>query len=106
MIRRCPYNAIVFALGRKKNPFAISMQKDPAVKEYYLRHFSGHKTATVQPDWDAAKDAVMLEALQAKFGAVEELRALLLGTGEQTLVERTPRGAGPHNMDCPPIIWP
>ena len=76
VIRRCPYNAIVFALGRQKNPFAISMQKDPAVKEYYLRHFSGHKAATVRPDWDAAKDAVMLEALRAKFGAVEELRAL------------------------------
>jgi ribA/ribD-fused uncharacterized protein len=93
VIRRCPYNSIVFALGSSStNPFAISMQKDPAVKEIYRRHFAEmDKAAAIRPDWDKVKDTVMLDALRVKYGAVAELRALLLGTDEKVIAEHTPR---------------
>ena len=44
-------------------------------------------------DWDAVKEEVMLEALRAKFSQHEELRTLLLGTGDATLVEHTTNDA-------------
>jgi ribA/ribD-fused uncharacterized protein len=40
-------------------------------------------------DWEAVKDQVMLEAVRAKFSQHEELRAILLGTGDALLVEHT-----------------
>lgn len=40
-------------------------------------------------DWESVKDRVMLDALRAKFTQHEELRAVLLGTGDATLVEHT-----------------
>jgi ribA/ribD-fused uncharacterized protein len=41
-------------------------------------------------DWDAVKDNVMREALQAKFTQHDHLREALLNTGEAPLVEHTP----------------
>jgi ribA/ribD-fused uncharacterized protein len=40
-------------------------------------------------DWESVKDKVMMEALRAKFTQHEDLRAILLGTGEAKLVEHT-----------------
>ncbi len=40
-------------------------------------------------DWEAVKDAVMLDALRAKFTQHADLRALLLSTGDARLVEHT-----------------
>ncbi|MCA9720493.1 MAG: NADAR family protein [Myxococcales bacterium] len=40
-------------------------------------------------DWESVKDQVMYRALQAKFTQHEELRALLLSTGEAKLIEHT-----------------
>lgn len=40
-------------------------------------------------DWESVKEEVMLEALRAKFTQHEDLRELLLGTGDATLVEHT-----------------
>lgn len=49
-------------------------------------------------DWEKVKDDVMRRAVRAKFDAHEELRALLLSTGEAELVEAAPNdfywGAG------------
>lgn len=42
-------------------------------------------------DWEAVKDAVMLEAVTAKFNAHADLRRLLLETGDEDLVEKTSR---------------
>jgi ribA/ribD-fused uncharacterized protein len=42
-------------------------------------------------DWEAVKDQVMLEALRAKFTQHDELKAVLLGTGDAVLVEHTPK---------------
>lgn len=45
----------------------------------------------LRPDWEAVKEAVMIRALRAKFHAHPELRAVLLETGDETLVENSPR---------------
>jgi N-glycosidase YbiA len=42
-------------------------------------------------DWEAVKDQVMLEAVRAKFTQHDDLRELLLGTGDALLVEHTPK---------------
>lgn len=40
-------------------------------------------------DWESAKDDVMRKAVRAKFTQHDELRALLLSTGDAKLVEHT-----------------
>ncbi len=40
-------------------------------------------------DWEAVKETVMLAALRAKFAQHEELKAVLLATGDAKLVEHT-----------------
>lgn len=47
----------------------------------------------LRPDWEAVKDGVMLEAVRAKFAQHEELRAVLLATGDAVLVEHTANDA-------------
>jgi N-glycosidase YbiA len=43
----------------------------------------------LRPDWEAVKDGIMRRAVMAKFTQHEELRALLLSTGEAKIVEHT-----------------
>src|SRR5439155_27377245 len=43
----------------------------------------------LRPDWESVKDTVMREAVRAKFTQHDELRELLLSTGDATLVEHT-----------------
>lgn len=40
-------------------------------------------------DWESVKDGIMLDALRAKFTQHDELKAILLGTGDAKLVEHT-----------------
>jgi ribA/ribD-fused uncharacterized protein len=40
-------------------------------------------------DWESVKDAVMREVVLAKFTQHDDLRAILLGTGDALLVEHT-----------------
>jgi ribA/ribD-fused uncharacterized protein len=42
-------------------------------------------------DWETVKDGVMREAVLAKFTQHDDLRAVLLGTGEAEIVEHTAR---------------
>lgn len=44
-------------------------------------------------DWESVKDDVMRRALAAKFEQYDELRALLLATGDEPLVEHTANDA-------------
>lgn len=45
----------------------------------------------IRRDWESAKIDVMRRAVQAKFAAHEELRTLLLSTGEEKIVEDAER---------------
>ena len=40
-------------------------------------------------DWEAVKESVMRQALRAKFAQHDELKSLLLNTGDAVLVEHT-----------------
>jgi ribA/ribD-fused uncharacterized protein len=40
-------------------------------------------------DWEQVKDAILREAVLAKFTQHEDIRAVLLGTGDAVLVEHT-----------------
>lgn len=40
-------------------------------------------------DWESVKDQVMYEVVKAKFEQHDDLRALLLSTGDEVLVEHT-----------------
>jgi hypothetical protein len=40
-------------------------------------------------DWESVKDQIMLEVVRAKFTQHEDLKAILLGTGDAQLVEHT-----------------
>src|SRR5688572_27462622 len=43
----------------------------------------------LRKDWESVKDAIMLEVVRAKFTQNEDLRAVLLSTGDALLVEHT-----------------
>ena len=43
----------------------------------------------LRKDWESVKDAIMHEAVLAKFTQHADLRAILLGTGDATIVEHT-----------------
>jgi N-glycosidase YbiA len=47
------------------------------------------RSRPLRADWEQVKDDVMREALAAKFRAHAELRAELLATGNEQLVEKT-----------------
>ena len=60
----------------------LQFPKAAAVKRYATKHKS-----EIRPDWDDRKDAVMEQALRAKFTQHESLRALLVGSGDETIEE-------------------
>jgi N-glycosidase YbiA len=43
----------------------------------------------LRPDWESVKDEIMLEAVRAKFSQSEELRGILLSTGDAEIIEHT-----------------
>jgi adenylate cyclase len=65
---------------------ARQMPKAAAVKGFARKH-----QAKIRPDWDRIKDTVMDRALRAKFAQHRDLRALLLGTGDEVIAETAPK---------------
>jgi N-glycosidase YbiA len=51
------------------------------------------RSKPLRRDWESVKDAIMREAVEAKFRQHDDLRALLLATGDATLVEHTENDA-------------
>ncbi|HRE47570.1 MAG TPA: NADAR family protein [Aggregatilineales bacterium] len=45
----------------------------------------------LRPDWESVKEAIMQAAVLAKFSQNEAIRAILLGTGDEALVENAPK---------------
>ena len=44
----------------------------------------------LRPDWEAVKDEIMRQAVLSKFTRHDDIRALLLGTGDEEIVENAP----------------
>src|SRR4051812_46252440 len=47
------------------------------------------RSRPLRPDWDDVKDDVMRRAVLRKFESHDDIRAILLSTGDERLVERT-----------------
>ena len=47
------------------------------------------RSLPLRADWDQVKDDVMRRAVLQKFTAHPDIRAILLGTGDETLIEKT-----------------
>jgi ribA/ribD-fused uncharacterized protein len=47
------------------------------------------RSRPLRPDWNEVKDDVMRRAVRRKFETHPEIRAILLGTGDEQLVEAT-----------------
>jgi N-glycosidase YbiA len=93
------------------SPFALGGKGWPTLEHYFqAQKFAGteHEEAIrrarspmvaarmgrsrqrpLRPDWERAKDDVMLAGLRAKFGQHADIRAVLLGTGDALLLEHT-----------------
>src|SRR5688572_3311285 len=65
----------------------VRMAKTPSIAASIGRD----RKRPLRRDWETVKDQVMLEAVRAKFNQNEELKAILLGTGDALLVEHTTR---------------
>lgn len=61
-----------------------------AEKPPIAKSLADKNKAHIRADWEAAKDAVMERAVRRKFELHPELRALLLGSGEEELQESAP----------------
>lgn len=48
------------------------------------------RTFPLRQDWEQVKDAVMLKAVLCKFQVHVDIRAILLGTGNEGIVETSP----------------
>ncbi len=60
-----------------------------ATKPMQAAQMGRDRTRPLRRDWESVKEQVMLDALRAKFTQHEELKAVLLGTGDAVLVEHT-----------------
>ena len=64
---------------------AIRKQKSPMIAARMGRD----RKKPLRRDWESVKDEIMRAAVRAKFQQHEELRKILLETGERKIVERT-----------------
>ena len=55
------------------------------------KRLGNDRSRPLRSDWGQVKDDVMKRAIMSKFEAHDEIRGLLLGTGDEELVEDAPR---------------
>lgn len=48
------------------------------------------RSRPLRKDWESVKDDIMRKAVWAKFATHDDLKALLLGTGDEELIENAP----------------
>jgi ribA/ribD-fused uncharacterized protein len=61
-----------------------------AEKPIIAKELADKHRAQIRPDWDAIKDEVMYRAVRRKFELHPELKAMLLATGDEELIEEAP----------------
>jgi ribA/ribD-fused uncharacterized protein len=70
-------------------PYAERIQR--AVTPKQAAELGRSRSVPLRADWESVKDGIMLAAVQCKFETHEALRALLLATGDEEIVENAPR---------------
>lgn len=68
---------------------AIRKQRSPMIAARMGRD----RKRPLRRDWESVKDAIMRDAVLAKFSQHADIRAILLGTGDAKLVEHTSNDA-------------
>ncbi|MGL6072821.1 MAG: NADAR family protein [Fimbriiglobus sp.] len=63
------------------------IRKEP--KPMIAANMGRDRKQKLRVDWESVKDNIMRDAVRAKFTQHEDLKALLLSTGERPLVEHT-----------------
>ncbi len=71
------------------NEYAEAIRNAP--NPMAARRMGRDKEHPIRPDWDEVKEAVMYRATLAKFESNPDALASLLSTGEEELVEASPR---------------
>lgn len=69
-------------------PFADKIRQAPTPRE--AAKLGRRRSLPLRPDWEAVKDQVMLAGVLRKFETHADIRAVLLATGEELLVENAP----------------
>jgi N-glycosidase YbiA len=80
--------------------YAEEIRRAPTA--YVARQMGKESSHPIRADWDSIRHEVMERALLRKFEAHEELRDLLLSTGDEEIVENSPYdnywGTGPDGQ--------
>jgi len=61
-----------------------------AEKPIIAKNLADKKKAAMRADWDAVKDEVMYRAVRCKFASHPELKAMLLATDDEEIIEAVP----------------
>lgn len=69
-------------------PYAERIQRASTPKQ--AAQLGRSRAIPLRADWEQVKDEIMLAAVQRKFATHEALRALLLATGDEEIVESSP----------------
>jgi N-glycosidase YbiA len=69
-------------------PHAERVRRAATPKE--AKRLGNDRSAPLRADWEAVKDGVMRRAVLRKFATHEDLRVLLLASGDEELVENAP----------------
>lgn len=72
-----------------RTPFADQIRQAPTPHE--AAKMGRRRSLPLRPDWEAIKDQVMLQGVLRKFETHPDIRAVLLATEEELLVENAPR---------------
>jgi len=61
-----------------------------AEKPIIAKNLADKSKAAMRADWDAVKDEVMYRAVRCKFASHPELKAMLLATDDEEIIEAVP----------------
>ncbi len=70
-------------------PFADQVRQKPTPNE--AAKMGRRRSLPLRPDWNEVKDHIMLQGVLRKFETHEDIRVVLLATGDEQLVENAPR---------------
>jgi ribA/ribD-fused uncharacterized protein len=76
--------------AQKFTDAALRQSIRKAAKPIIAKNLADKNKAGMRPDWDQVKDDVMYRAVRRKFELHPELKAMLLATGDEDIVETAP----------------
>ena len=83
------YDGALFSSRRSSRTSDIATRSEEANSPMLAARMGRDRKKKLRRDWESAKVNVMTDALRAKFTQHEELRAILLSTGDAKIVEHT-----------------